>query len=60
MNTKAILATSLLTALIAGTSAQAQGRAGNVYDNAQAAPSVKIVKVSLQAPVAVDAEDVNR
>ena len=60
MNTKAILATTLLTALLAGTSAQAEGRAGNSYDNAQKAQSVEIVKVSIKTPTAVDAQEVNR
>lgn len=49
MNTKAIFASALLAALMAGTSAQAQGRAADVYDNAQAA---EVVKVSLQTPAA--------
>lgn len=52
MNTKAILASTLLTALLAGTAAHAEGRAGNNYDNAQAAPSAEIVKVSIQTPAA--------
>jgi len=60
MNTKAILATSLLTAILTGTAASAEGRAADVFNKTQAAPSAKIVKVSLQAPVAIDAEDVNR
>ncbi len=48
MNIKSILATSLLTALLAGT-ANAEGRAGNVYDNAQTVSSAEIVKVSIQS-----------
>lgn len=59
ISTKTVLASALLTAVIAGTSAQAEGRAGNSYDNAQAAQSVEIVKVSLKtAPVA--GQQVNR
>jgi len=50
MNTlaKTVLTSAFLTVVIAGTSANAEGRAGNVYDNAQATQSVEIKKVSFE------------
>ncbi len=54
--TKTVLSSALLMVVIAGTSANAEGRAGNVYEKAE---SAEIVKVSLNtAPVA--AHEVNR
>ena len=52
MNIKAILASTLIAGLLAATAGHAEGRAGNVYDNAQKATSAEIVKVSFSAPVA--------
>ncbi|MEH6455320.1 MAG: hypothetical protein V7749_03300 [Cocleimonas sp.] len=57
MNTssKTILASTLLVALFAGTSANAEGRAGGLNDHAEksATQSVEIKKVSF-APTAKD------
>jgi len=52
INTKAILASTLLTALIAGTSAFAEDAGFDLFENFNAVTSESVVaqKVSLQTP----------
>jgi len=54
MNTKVILATTVLLALFAGNSAHAEGRAGGLTDYVDnSTTSVEIKKVSVQTPASV-------
>ena len=60
ISTKTILASTLLIALFAGTSASAEGRAGGSSDYVvNSTASVELIKVSVQSPEPIFI-DINR
>lgn len=62
ISTKSILASTLLVALFAGTSANAEGRAGGSSDyDVKSTPAVDFKKVSVKSPAPTPIHiDVNR